>query len=201
MKADRLGDLDHLLLGDGQLAHHAGGIQTDAQIVEQRLRHARHLAVIDQAKRVLGFAPDPDVLGHRHRVHQVQFLMDHGDAGIQRIQRRADIELAPGETHLAPVGVIDAGDDLHQRGLARAVLAHQCVDRAGADLELNIIQRHDAGEFLADVIHLKDEFALKHAARIRTLAVKHGPLLPSGPGGRPGLLPRTPQAYGRPAYL
>ena len=42
------------------------------------------------------------------------------------------------------------GRDFHQRGLARAILAHQQMDLAGLHREIAIPQRHDATEALLD---------------------------------------------------
>ncbi len=43
--------------------------------------------------------------------------------------------LWPRRRNVAGVGRVDAGEDLHQRGLAGAVLAHQRMDRAALELE------------------------------------------------------------------
>ena len=45
---------------------------------------------------------------------------------------------------------VGAGDDLHQRRLAGAVLAHDGVDRAGLDLEGHVLQRLHARIGLGD---------------------------------------------------
>ena len=59
------------------------------------------------------------------------------------------------QADLAGVGVVDAGDDLHQRRLAGAVLAHQRVDGAALEAELDIVERDDAGKCLADALDLR----------------------------------------------
>ena len=56
------------------------GIDFDVEAPEELARLAVHDAMIDHAHAFSRFAPDPDVLGDRHEGHQVQFLMDHGDA-------------------------------------------------------------------------------------------------------------------------
>ena len=56
----------------------------------------------------------------------------------------------PSTSSLAVVVGVDAGQDLHQRRLAGAVLAHQRVDLAGAELETDRVERRDAAETLAD---------------------------------------------------
>ena len=54
------------------------------------------------------------------------------------------------EADLAVAGAEIAGDDLHQRRLARAVVAHQADHLAGEDLHVDVMQRADRAEFLAD---------------------------------------------------
>ena len=49
----------------------------------------------------------------------------------------------------------DAGEDLQQRGLARAVLADQRMGLALGDAELTPAQRPDGAERLADVAKLQ----------------------------------------------
>ena len=61
----------------------------------------------------------------------------------------ANCDLAAVEQHPALVGPVDAGDDLDQRRLAGAVLAHQRVDLAGLEVERDVVERLDAGEGLA----------------------------------------------------
>ena len=77
---DRFGDLDHLPAGDRKVAHLRLRIERDVEALEQRLGPPAHLVVAHEAERVQRLAADPDVLGDRHEVHQVEFLMDHGDA-------------------------------------------------------------------------------------------------------------------------
>ncbi len=154
--AHRLGDLHHLPLRDRQRADLGRGRNADAQLVEQRLRPARHFGMVDQAEGILRLAPDPDILGHRHPGHQRQFLVDHGDAALQRIERPLELHLLARKPDRAAVGRINPGDDLHQRGFARAILAHQRMHGAGLQPELDIVERHHAREFLANAFDLED---------------------------------------------
>ena len=50
------------------------------------------------------------------------------------------------------VRLVDAGQDLHQRRLAGAVLADQPDDLAAADLDRDVLQRMHAGEALVDAL-------------------------------------------------
>jgi hypothetical protein len=78
------------------------------------------------------FAAEEDVAGDVEAGDQVQLLVDHRDA--ERLGRpggRGSRQAAP-ELDRPLVGLDDAVEDLHQGGLAGAVLADQGVDLAGA---------------------------------------------------------------------
>ena len=56
---------------------------------------------------------------------------------------------------LALVGRVRPGQHLDQGGLAGAVLAEQAVHLAGADVEVDAVERAHAGENLDDAAHLQ----------------------------------------------
>ncbi len=163
---DRLGDLDHLPIGDRKIADLCLRVDGDVQTVEQFRRLAVHFLMIDEAETGERFASDPDVLGHRHRRHQVQFLVDHGDAVFQRVERRLQLDLDTLELHAATVGMINAGEDLHQRRLARAVFAHQRVHAAPLQPERHVIERDDTREFLAHALGGQKIFGIGDCAAL-----------------------------------
>src|SRR5580704_19742113 len=88
----------------------------------------RHFLMTHEAEPVQRLAANPDVLGDRHVIHQVEFLMDHGDAVLQRVERRCQLDLLPLQFEGAGIGRVNPGDNLHQRRLAGAVLAHERMD-------------------------------------------------------------------------
>src|ERR1019366_8597746 len=59
---------------------------------------------------------------------------------------------------VAAVGV-DASEQLDERGLARAVLAAECVDFAAAQLERHVAQRNDAGKAFGEVATCEERSA------------------------------------------
>ena len=74
--------------------------------------------------------------------------------------------------HVAFIGTVgvDAAEDVHQRGFARAVLAAQGVDLALGHLDIHVVQRLHAGEYFGDVLHFEDciaqmTFLLKNPKR------------------------------------
>ena len=58
--------------------------------------------------------------------------------------------VVPLEVDVAAVLLVDAGEDLDERGLARTVLAHERVHLARAQREVNVLQGLHAREVLAD---------------------------------------------------
>ena len=62
-------------------------------------------------------------------------------------------------------GVVEPVEDVHQRRLARAVLAEQRVHLALEEVEADVVVRDDPREALRDVAHLEDLGALGHCAR------------------------------------
>ncbi len=61
----------------------------------------------------------------------------------------------PSNVMSALVGHVDAGEQIDQRRLARAVLAEQHVRLAARDVERHVLQRHDPGEMLTDAPQLE----------------------------------------------
>ena len=161
---NRLGDLYHLPVGDTEVPNLAFRIERDVQPLEKLCGHVVHLAVVDEAEAVLRLAPDPDIFRHRHEWHQVELLMDHGDAILQRIERRFQADRQALQINLALIWNIYSSKDLHQRGFTGAVLAHQRMHRAALQPELHIVQRQHAGKFLADVFNVQEIFRLRYGA-------------------------------------
>src|SRR5205814_2197932 len=126
-------------------------IDIDPQPLEQGAGPALQLEMADESQSADGLAPDPDVLRDAHARHQVQLLMDHGDAKVKRIARRAEAQIAAVEEQLAGIRSVDTCDDLHERRLAGAVLAAQGVHRAAPESHRHIVQGHDSGKRLADI--------------------------------------------------
>ena len=62
---------------------------------------------------------------------------------------------SPCQVIVPGVGLVRSGEDLDQRRLAGAVLAEQAVHLTGADVEVDAVQRPDAGEGLDDAVHLQ----------------------------------------------
>ena len=93
------------------------------------------------------------VLGHREVGHGREFLVHHADPGRQAVARGPETDLAAIHHEGAGRRLVHAGDDLHERRLAGAVLADEAVDLARAQGEVDAPQGLDAAEALGDALH------------------------------------------------
>ena len=88
--------------------------------------------------------------------------MHHGDAVVQRIAGRLEVNLFAVEPDCARILAVNAEKALHQRGFTGAVFAHECMDGTGTDGQLCIVKRFDAGEGLADAFHAQQNIVFLH---------------------------------------
>jgi hypothetical protein len=95
-------------------------------------------------------------LGYAHRRDEVGLLEDHGDAVTERIGRRFHDERLAFEEKRARSQLVNAGEHLHQRRLARAVFADDRVDLAFAECKIDIPDRWNAAKRLRRALELKD---------------------------------------------
>ena len=151
LRRHRPADLDHLARRNRQVADAAIGMQL--RMVERR-EHARGLGsrggtVVAAAAARL--AAEQDVLGHREVVAEREFLVDQRDAGLARRERTGRRIRRAADGHRAGVGTQPAGQHVHQRALAGAVLPHQRMDAPGTDRERDAIERPGRTEVLPDV--------------------------------------------------
>ena len=157
VEAQRLGDLDDLLVGDREPAHGALGIEADAEAVEQRLDLAAACAPrsirLSAAQRV---EAHDDVLRDAEVGEQRRLLVDDGDAGVARRVRGVEVDLGAVDEHRAGVAPDHAAEHLHERRLARAVLADQRAHLAGPEAEVGVAQRADGAVGLRGVAQLDD---------------------------------------------
>ena len=145
---EHLDDLDGLLLRDGHVVDLLRGV--DLKAVERAdladlLRGGLQIELAGQAEH--------DVLGRGEHVDQLEVLVDHADAQIEGVLRRADHDVLSVDRDRALVREIDAGEHVHQRGLAAAVFAQQRQDLAAIDIQPDLVVGHRGAEGLGDVAH------------------------------------------------
>ncbi len=135
---------------------------------------------------------EQDVLGDGQDWDQHEVLVDHVDPAGDRVGRTADRDRAAVEQDLALVRRGQPVQDVHQGGLAGAVLAEQGVDLAGPDLEADAVVGDDARIALGDAAHLE-----RRARRLDQSRQSFGPR--SGNAGKDA--ERAGRQDGRPVWI
>ena len=105
-----------------------------------------------------------DILRRGEHVHELEVLVDHADAQVQRVAGGADGRRLVADIDLALVGEVDTGDHVHQGRLAAAVFAQQGQNLAAAHAQGNILVGHDGAKGLGDVLQAHSIFVLRHCA-------------------------------------
>ena len=77
-------------------------------------------------------------------------LVDHADACGDGLLRPPDHPLFAIDADGAGIGLVKAVEDIHQGRFAGTILPDDSVNRAGADLEIDILVRPVAAEALID---------------------------------------------------
>ena len=165
IQRNRLGDLDRLLGGKRQPARRAAHVEGDAEGGEDLLGLTEHLPPIGD--RAAALMADEDVFGHVEIGEEERLLVDRGDAVALRLGRAADRDRLAGQEDLATVRLIDAGHDLDQRRLARAVLAEKRVHLAGVKGQRDRLERLGRGKTLGNVANFQNWSGRRFSARRR----------------------------------
>src|SRR5205807_10277955 len=135
------------------------------EALEQGPRLLVELALIDDERDPCArLTADKDVLCRGEVRHEAELLMDDADAELLRSSRSRDVHVGAVQTDPSGVPAVDAGEDLHEGRLARAVLSDERMDLAPTKLKAAAAKRLDAGEVLADPVHLDQQVAdrLRH---------------------------------------
>ncbi len=132
------GDLHQLLLRDGEGTESALDVEAGA-----RSRRAFRLRAVPSP----GVETRPRRTGSaaRHRFSATERLSQKAsswctiaDAGRECVARAGEADGRPAMKSSPGIRCVNAGEDLSERALARAVLAAECVARARGDLERHI---------------------------------------------------------------
>ncbi len=143
-----LQDLDRLLLALRQLPDLGLEVDLEAVAVADLGDLVSGPLQVGNAAR-FGMAQD-DVLEDRVSGDQLAVLVNHADAEVNGVQGRVEGHLLPVNVDLAFVGLEQPEQDLHQGGLAGAVLTQDGVDLTGSDLKVDVVIGDDPGESLGD---------------------------------------------------
>jgi len=146
VKAERLGYFDDLAVRGGQRRHRRGRVDVEAQPFDDRRSVFVKLLPVDEARQVA----EHHVFRHAQVQRQRRFLVDEGDASRQGVVRIAETRGLASQLDGSAIRQVIAGDDLHQSRLPCPVFADQCVNFASANVEIDVGERLDSAESLAD---------------------------------------------------
>ena len=150
-----LGDFHHLLLAHAQRLQRPLRTQIQLQEAQILLRLLLLGALVHKAKLVRFFAAHKHVFCDGELLHHLQLLMDLGDAQLPGNDGIADVLQLAVNVNLALVVHQRPREDVHQRGLARAVFAQQRQHLARIQAEIDLVQRTYWAEALADANHFQ----------------------------------------------
>jgi hypothetical protein len=96
---------------------------------------------------------EQDVLHHAQVLGERKLLVNHGHAGGSCVDGIARAIRLSVERHLAFIGRVSTGKNLHERAFSSAIFAHQCKDVSRGDFQINARQRNGCAEAFADAPH------------------------------------------------
>ena len=143
-----LEDLHPLAVGDAEVLDEGVGPHAEAVRVGDLL----DLLPGPAADAVQLLAAEHDVLQDGEVVGEHEVLVHHADAAGDGVAGVAEGDLLAVDGDGALVRLLHAVEDLHQGGLAGAVLADEGVDGAAADGDVDVVVGDDAGEALGDAV-------------------------------------------------
>ncbi len=155
---ERPGDLGELALRNRQLLDRRGHGRLDSEHAHRLGRAPVHLPVINH-KPTAEFASEKHVLGDRQVRREHDLLVNQNDAAPLRVDRARQLDRRTVEPDRAASRGQMAAEHLHQRRLARAVLADDRVDLAGARGDRDVAQNLDRAERARQPHCLEDGFS------------------------------------------
>jgi hypothetical protein len=113
---------------------------------------SRRTPAVDAAEALERLHPDEDVLGDAQVGKERRLLEDDRDPGGLRLLRVVEDRFLSVEHEPPGVGTMNTGEDLHERRLARTVLADEAVDLAAEQLDVAVLESVHSAEALLGVL-------------------------------------------------
>ena len=162
---EHLEDLHPLLHTHGDVLH--PGIRVNLQAVA--LRQLQHplagIGPVDH-QAFSRFRTQDDIVQHREALHQLKVLVHHANVqgrGIVGVLNLHHLAILLDDTLL---GLVQAEQYAHQRGLASAVFPQQGMNLPPPELKRYIVIGLDAREFLGDIQHFN--YVIHHAVPLQS---------------------------------
>ena len=179
-------------MADTEFAHGGFGRKREAEVGEEHGGEAVHFEPVDAeaARAAARGAAEENVFGDAEFLDKRKFLGDDGEARALGIADGVEGDGAVVDAEFALVGAVrvDAGEEFDEGRLARAVFAAEGVDFAGAEVEGDVPQGGDAGEFFGQAAGFEEGLGQAPLTKVhgrifrmgrRTRVLTHGA---SGPG-------------------
>ena len=125
-----------------------------------------------------------DVLRHAEVGEEGRLLVDDGEPGVAGVVGGVEVDRRAAHEHLAAVAAHDAAEDLDERRLAGAVLAHEPAYLAGPDGQVAVAQRADGAVGLRGVAKLHHRGGVGGLVHAVSRPVTAGVTVRPLPGGR-----------------
>ena len=156
LAVERLEDLHPLAHADGEVLDL--GVRVDVEVVllaQLDDSSARRLAVERADRPADALGAQRDRLDDVEDGDELEVLVDHADAGVDRLPRVREGTRRPVDQDLARVGLVQARQDVHQGALAGTVLAQQAEDLPAVSGDGDPVVGEHAREALGDVLQLE----------------------------------------------
>ena len=149
------GGRHQLLLADGERGEKGAGGQIEAELVEQLLALAHHRAVLQHAEAHLLVA-EKEIGRHGQMRAEHDLLVDGVDADADRLVRTGERDGLALPEDFAAAARVDAGEQLDEGRLSRAVLADDCMDLALVEGEVHRFQRVGRAEPFVELVQAEE---------------------------------------------
>ena len=147
----RAADLDDLSIREREIAGRLSGIDlASAELCQERRRTADEPLPSHPRRRA--FRAEEDVLRHGEVRADGKLLVDVRDPPVSRVGGAFRRVRLAGQSHAAGVRFDEAGEDVQQGALARAVLANEGMHLARVDGEIDSRERGGGAESLLDAV-------------------------------------------------
>ena len=167
VQRDRFRDFDDLLVRDRQTISQLRGVDGHFETVEELLRVAPHGRVIDEAEASPGLSAHVDVLSNRQVGKQRGLLVDHRDSGGLRFRGGLEAHRLPVDQEFSGVWLVDAGENLDERRLARTVFTGQGVNAMRIQLDAAVGHGREGAELLHRVLE-RDNWPFSFSCHVVT---------------------------------
>src|SRR5262249_7511805 len=113
-----------------------------------------------------------NVLRDGERANDAQLLSDVGDPRLKRMTRRTQTDRLALDFDVSRIGPLEPSEYLHQRALARSILAKERHHLAPGQREIDVLKRGQRAVALRNAAHSQDDIAGSHASRFRLVPVR-----------------------------